>query len=171
MTRRVVADTTITPTATGDGANLVDNTYPCVVQGGSTTQRNGIWEVYCGGQTAATSSPTYMILGMDSQVGTGSNTRGSGQTDAPMDSLAAALAAPVLTGNQFATNKPQRSSTLHLINMAFNTYGGISKWQAYDSEGRVLIYGNAANVGEVSLSAFTGGTTGAMGFHLIYETI
>lgn len=169
MAKRIVSVTTQTPTATADTTNLVDATYPFIFQGGSGTQRTNILEIYEGGQAGA-SAPTFMILARDSQVGSGSNTNGTGQTDAALDAATAALAAPVVTGNSNATNKPQRSSTQHLLNLSFNAFGGIVRWVAAPGE-EISIVGNTASLGEISLSAFTGGTPGAAGFHGIYETL
>lgn len=168
MAKRIVSVTTQTPTATADTTNLVDATYPFLLQGGSATQRTNILEIYLGGQ-AGSSSPTFMVLGRDSTVATGTNTNGTGQTDAALDAATAALAAPAITGNSNATTKPQRSSTLHLLNLSFNAFGGIVRWVAAPGE-EISVIGNTASLGEVSLSAFTGGTAGAMGAHMIYET-
>ena len=110
-----------------------------------------------------------MLLANDGQVASGSNTYGTGQMDAALDGASAALAAPVKTGNTWATNKPQRSSSLHLLNLSFNAFGGIVRWVAAPGE-EIYIVGNTASVGEASLSAFTGGTPGALGAHVIYET-
>lgn len=167
MAKRSVSVTTITPTATADTTNLVDATYPCLVQGGSSTQRVNILEVYMGGQGGA-STPTFMLLARDSTVAA-TNSLGSGQTDAALDAATAALAAPALTGNT-NTTKPQRSSTLHLLNLTFNAFGGIVRWVAAPGE-EISTVGNTASLGEVSLSAFTGGTPGAMGVHLVYEPL
>lgn len=175
MARRIVSLTTLTPTAFGDTSNMTDSTYVAVIQGGSATQINWIWEVSISGQAASSSSPTFMVLAYDSQVGTGSNTRMSGQKDAPINPATAALAAPVLTGNLFATNKPQRSSTLGLQNCSLNAFGGVYFWRANRVEECPVVAGNAAPAtglaGEVSLSAFTGGTPGAIGSHMIYESL
>ena len=175
MARRIVAVTTITPTATADAANLVDATYPFLLQGGSATQINYIWEVSITGQAASSSSPTFTLLSVDSTVATGSNTKGAGQTDSPMDQASAALGAPALTGNSNATTKPQRSATLHLMNCSLNAYGGNFFWRANRVEECPRLYGNAnpatGTAGEASLSAFTGGTTGAIGPHMIYESL
>ena len=168
MAKRIVSVTTMTPTATGDTANLVDATYPFLFQGGSSTQRTNILEVYLGGQAGA-STPTFMILGRDSTVATGTNTNGTGQTDASLDAATAALGAPVVTGNSNATTKPQRSSSLHLLNLSFNAFGGIVRWVAAPGE-EISIVGNTASLGEISLSAFTGGTAGLLGAHAIYES-
>jgi|SRR5579872_1575825 len=168
MAKRIVSVTTQTPTATADTTNLVDATYPFLLQGGSSTQRTNILEIYLGGQ-AGSSSPTFMILSRDSTVATGTNSNGTGQTDAALDGATAALGAPALTGNSNATTKPQRSSSLHLLNLSFNAFGGIVRWVAAPGE-EISVIGNTASLGEVSLSAFTGGTPGALGAHMIYET-
>lgn len=169
MAKRIVSVTTQTPTATADTTNLVDATYPFLFQGGSATQRTNILEVYLGGQAGA-SAPTFMVLARDSTVATGTNTNGAGQTDAALDAATAALAAPVLTGNSNATTKPQRSSTLHLLNLSFNAFGGIVRWVAAPGE-EISMVGNTASLGEISLTAFTGGTAGLLGAHAIYETL
>lgn len=171
MARRIVAVTTITPTATADATNLVDATYPNILQGGSGTQLNKIWEVSLNGQAASSSSPTFMLLSRDSGVATGSNTNGTGQTDAAIDPATAALAAIALTGNSNATNKPQRSATLHLANCSLNAFGGVYFWRANRLEECFTVLGNTASFGEASLSAFTGGTPGAIGTHMVYESL
>lgn len=169
MAKRIVSVTTITPTATADTTNLVDATYPFILQGGSATQRTNVLEIQMGGQAGA-STPTFMVLGRDSQVASGGTSNGAGQNDAALDAATAALALPVLTGNTQVTNKPQRSSTLKLLNLSFNAFGGIVRWVAAPGE-EISIVGATASLGEVSLSAFTGGTTGLMGAHMIYETL
>lgn len=175
MARRTVSVTTITPTATADTTNLVDSTYPFVLQGGSATQINWLWEISLSGQAASSSSPTFMVMAQDSQVGTGSNTRGTGQKDAANNPASAALAAIALTGNAFATNKPQRSATAGLANLSVNAFGGVYFWRANRVEECFVVAGNAAPAtglaGEVSISAFTGGTPGALGAHMIYESL
>ncbi|MFK5283576.1 hypothetical protein ACI3PL_28780, partial [Lacticaseibacillus paracasei] len=81
-----------TPTATADTTNLVDATYPHLIQGGSATQRNYIWEVSINGQAASSSSPTFMLLARDSTVAA-TNSSGTGQSEAAIDPATAALAA------------------------------------------------------------------------------
>lgn len=169
MARRIVSVTTQTPTATADATNLVDATYPFLIQGGSATQINYIWEVSVTGQAAASSSPTFLIMGRDSTIAA-TNSNGTGQTDSVMNSSMAALAAPALTGNT-NTTKPQRSASLHLLNCSLNAYGGNFFWRANRIEECMSIVGASVNTGEASLSAFTGGTPGAVGAHMIYESV
>lgn len=171
MARRITAVTTITPTATADTTNLVDATYPNLLQGGSATQEIRIHEIALNGQAASSSSPTFMLLSLDSTVATGTNTKGTGQTDAAMDPASAALAAPAIVGNSNATTKPQRSSTLHLMNCSLNAFGGVFFWRANKVDECPSVLGNTQPLGEASLSAFTGGTPGAIGTHMIYEPL
>src|SRR5437868_5058345 len=156
MAKRIVSMVTQTPTATADTTNLADNTYPAVIQGGSATQRVNICEVFLSGQSGA-SAVNIILLSRDSQVGTGANSSGSGQMDAALDPATAALAAPALTGNQWATNKPQRSSTLHLHNFSLNSFGGIVLWRpAIYPDHSPSVLGNTASFCELPLSALTG---------------
>jgi len=159
--------TTFTPTAFADTTNMTDATYFGVVQGGSSTQRLIHQEFYLGGQAGA-SAPTFMLVARDSTVAA-TVSLGTGESNAAIDAATAALAAPQVVGNT-ATTKPQRSSTLKLLNLSFNAFGGIIRWVAAPGEELVTV-GNTASLGELSLSAFTGGTPGLMGGHWIYETV
>lgn len=157
--------TTFTPTATADAATVLANGTYMAVQGGNATQRLTFLEVYLGGQAGA-SSPTFMLLSRDSTVGvTLSST--SGAMQAAMDGTHSVLSV-VPIGYTIATTPPQRSTTLHLLNLSYNAFGGIVRWVAAPGEEPSTI-GNTASLGELSLSAFTGGTAGLTGAHIIYE--
>jgi hypothetical protein len=175
MARRIVSVTTQTPTATADTTNLAIGTFPFLLQGGSATQINYIWEISISGQAAATSSPTFMILAGSSTVGTGTDTKGTGQTDSPVNPATAALGSVQRTGNSPGTVVPQRSSTLHLANCSLNAFGGNYFWRANKVDECFQTIGNVApatgTLGEITLSAFTGGTPGAIGAHMIYEAL
>lgn len=164
MAKRSLQITTFTPTATANTTNLVDGTYVGVIQGGSSTQKINILEVMETGQ-AGSSAPTIMVLARDSTVGVTSS--GSTAVDNPLDASTAALAAPPVVGNGFSGTKPQRG-TSHLLNLAFNAFGGIVRWLAAPGE-EITVITATQPLGEISLSAFTGGTTGLMGAHIIYE--
>lgn len=168
MAKRSISHKTITPTATADTVDLVDSTYPFALQGGGATQRTNILEVYLGGQAGA-SSPTFMVLARDSQVATGALTADTTLNDAALDAHTAALSAAVKAFNKAATLKPRRDTAAMLLNLSFNAFGGIVRWVAAPGE-EISMYGNAASIGETSLSAFTGGTAGLLGAHMIYET-
>jgi hypothetical protein len=150
-----VADTT---TMTANGAMFL--------QGGSATQKLLVSEVGLSGLAGA-SSPTAVQIARDSTVGVTSITLGTNGKNAPLDPFAANLAAPQVVGFS-ATTMPQRSATLNLLTPGFNAFGGIYRWVAYPGE-EITVYGNAVNVGEISLSALNIGTPGLMMSHLIYE--
>ena len=165
MAKRSLSCATVTTAATADSSNLANTSYVGLIQGGSSTQKINVLEIMMGGQSASTSQPQIILLSRDSTVG--ATVVAGGTTDASLDAATAALAAPPVTGNS-ATTLPQRSSTLHLLNFSFNAYGGMARWLAKDGE-EVSIVGNSASLGEVSLSAFTGTTAGAIGGHIVYE--
>ena len=168
MSQRTLLQTSFTPTATADTTNLVDATYFAILQGASTTQTVAIMEIFLGGQAIA-NAQTFMLLARDSVIGAGV-TLTSGLTDSAMDPATGALAAPTVTGNACSSTKPQRSSTLKLLNLSFNAWGGIVRWAPYSEAETPKLVGNTASLGELSLSAFTGGIPGLLGGHIIYET-
>lgn len=167
MAKRSFKSASWTPVAVADAANFT-NLGHMTLQGGSSTQQTAVIEVYLGGQ-AASSSPCIMILAHDSTVGATLTALTTGESDAALHPATAALAAPVGTFTQ-STTKPQRSSTLSLLNLSYNAFGGIVRWVAAPGE-EVWMLGNTASFGEVSLSAFTGGTPGLTGTHIVYETL
>lgn len=165
MARYSFATTSITPTATADSANLVDSTYLAYLQGGNASMRLNISEIYMGGEAASSSSPTIMVLARDSTVGTGTATGGY---SAVLDASNTAPGTTARFGNANATTKSIRSATLHLLHLSFNAYGGIVRWVARPGE-ELSVVGASASLGEISLSAFTGGTPGQMSSHVLYE--
>ena len=167
MARYSLSYTSITPVAKGDTADLVDSQYLHILQGASSTSRLNISEIYMGGEAASTSSPTLMVLARDSTVGA---TVSAGTCrNAALDGSGTAPSALAIFGH-IAGTKPQRSATLHLLHLSFNAYGGIVRWVARPGE-EPSVVGNTASLGEVSLSAFTGGTPGAISGHTIYELV
>lgn len=155
---------TVTSAAVADTTNLTTLTF-LAVQGGSSTQKLTIKEVFIGGQATA-SAPNYFLLSRDSTVFAGA-TSNAGLL-AALDPSVAALAAPPLVQNVGSTTLPQRSATLRLLNLSVNLFGGIVRWVAAPGE-EIGVLGNTASLGEVSLSAFTGSTAGAYGAHIIFE--
>jgi hypothetical protein len=168
MARRSFKLSTWTPTAVLDSAGYTANGF-MAIQGGSATQRIDIWEIFMGGQ-ATSSAPSIMLVSRDSTVGATLTALTTGQSDAPLDPATAALAAPPVAFTA-ATTEPQRSATAGLLNLSFNAFGGIVRWAAPDEHGVLRMLGNVASFGELSLSAYSGGTVGLMGSHIIYEPI
>lgn len=165
MALRTYSHTGFTPTGTADTTNLADGTY-LALQGGSGTQRFRVEEIYMGGQAGA-SSVNACVLSRDSTVGA-TLSNGAGAMDAILDASANALATTVTAFNT-TTTKPQRSSTLHLLALSFNSFGGIVRWVTSPQEYGPTGLGNTASLGELSLSALNIGTAGAMSAHLVYE--
>lgn len=163
MAKRTFKTASFTPIAVADATNYTNLGY-MALQGGSSTQLTELTEIFMGGLAAA-AAPSLMILARDSTIGATLTALTTGESDAALDPATAALAAPVGSFSQ-STTKPQRSSTLSLLDLAFNAFGGLLK---INPPG-IWMLGNTASLGELSLSAFTGGTPGLMGAHLIYET-
>lgn len=172
MAKRLFHKTSWTPTATADTTNLANNTF-MALQGGSSTQLINILEVLINGQ-ATTSAPTFMQLARDTTVcastGLGVLTAPSG--DGPMHPSTAALAAAPSPNEAVATSPQRAATTTHgRLELGLNAFGGIMKWNPYTPDMAFSILGNTQPLGEVSLSAFTGGTVGAISAHIIYEPL
>lgn len=93
----------------------------------------------------------------------------SPNTSGPMSPLTAALTNPVV-GFIAAATLPIRSNSVTIAKMVFcfNYFGGVVRW--YSGPGQEWSqYGTAVNVGESTLSAFTGGGGGLMGAHICFE--
>lgn len=156
---------TWTPVAVADTTNMTDAGHQ-TIQGGVSTQRSEVREVFMGGQAPSTSSPCIMLFGRTSTVGA---TLTAARL-APIDPSSVLIANPPVNYGS-STTKPQRSSTLGaLLNLSFNAYGGVVRWQAGPDE-TISMLGATASLGELSLNAFTGGTPGLLGSHVIIETV
>ena len=156
---------TFTPVAVADTTDYTDAGYMGLM-GGSTTQRLNIVEVFMGGQ-ATTSAPCIMIVSRDSTVQATPTALSTGNSNAALDPATAALAAAQVAFVA-STTKPRRSATLGLLNLSYNAQGGIVRWHAAPGE-ELKLLGNTASLGEISLSAYTGGTPGLTGAHILYE--
>jgi hypothetical protein len=165
MAKRIFAESSWTPIAVADTANMTSGAF-MALQGGSATQRIDILEIYEGGEAGA-SAPTFMNLARDSTVGATLSIANAGASDGPTDPATAALAAPPVAFDT-ATTKPQRDTAKARLPLAVNAFGGIVRWVAQPG-GEFKMLGNTASFGEVSLSAFTGGTAGLMSAHIVYE--
>jgi hypothetical protein len=166
MARYTLTYTSVTATAFADTTALTDNNYNFFLQGGSSTQRILINELYMGGQVTSGLLTCIPVLARDSTVAA---TAAAGDTrNALMDGSATAPGTIAVFGNS-ATTDPQRSSTLHLLHPSFQPYGGVFRWQARHGE-EIILVGNTASLGEVSLSSFTGTSAGCVSSgHCIYE--
>ena len=153
-----------TPVAVADTTNMTAAGF-MALQGGSSTQRNNVLEIYMGGLASA-SAPAQMLFARDSTVFAGATS--NAVKVVALDPATAALAAPPLGQDVGSTTLPQRSSTLYLLTLGFNAFGGIVRWVAAPGE-EIGILGNTASLGEVSLSSGSAGTPGLMNSHFIFE--
>jgi hypothetical protein len=168
MPRRVFQAATYTPTATADGVALTNATYQAM-EAASATQMLSVQEIEIGGQAPSTSSPCIMQFARNLTAATTPTALAAPNGDGPLNGAVAALAAPPVTYVAAATG-PQRTNTALTarLNLSLNAYGGIVRWQAMPG-GEWVIIGTAVSVAPSSLSAFTGGTPGLIGSHIIYE--
>ncbi|HET7619145.1 MAG TPA: hypothetical protein VFK20_11595 [Vicinamibacterales bacterium] len=167
MSIRTFAVASFTTEAVADTTNMTDNAH-MNLQGGSSTQRTKIVEVYAGGLEASTSSPQKLLLARDSTIGATLTSLTTGQSDTPDDPATAALSAPVVPFTA-STTKCQRAKA-YLANLAFNAIGGIVRLRFPEGQEPTML-GNTASNGEVSLSGFTGTTAALIGAHIKYETL
>ena|SRR3990167_1685169 len=152
-----------TPVAVADTTNFTDAGHHSL-QGGSSTQRINIWEVKMAGLAGA-SAPMQTLLARHSTVGATL----SGGIITATDPATAALAAPPVAFTT-STTKPQRSSTLKLLDLAFNAFGGLIRLQL-PPEGPISMLGNTASFGELGISSLSTGTVGLTASHIIFETL
>lgn len=167
MAKRNFHNTNWTPTATADASPLASSTYMALA-GGSTTQLIDILEVMING-LAGSSSPTLMQLARDSTISNSPTALAAPAGDGPMHPATAALAAPPVSYTAAGTG-PQRSNSTAQgrLELGLNAFGGIVRWNAAPTQ-QMSILGNTQPLGEVSLSAYTGGTVGPISAHLLYE--
>jgi len=166
MAKRSFGAASYTPTATADTTNLANSTYQSIGASGATAGLN-VLEIYIGGQASA-SSINIMQFARDSTLAVASALVAP-NTDGPLDTRTAALAAVPITCT-LASTPPQRSVaiTAARLHLSLNTFGGIVRWVAAPGE-EWGITGVTVNISESSLSAFTGGSAGLCGSHIIYE--
>lgn len=170
MAKRIFQVPTFTPTATADTTNLANNTHLSIGASGASAGLN-VLEIYEGGQ-ATSSSVNIMMFARDSTLAGTPTALAAPAGDGPMDGRTAALAAPPITFNFVTTTPNQRSAATAQarLNLSFNAFGGIVRWVAAPGE-EWGITGVTVNISESSLSAFTGGSVGLMGAHIVYEPL
>jgi hypothetical protein len=167
MSKFVFQAVNFTPTAQADAGALTSSTY-MAIKGGSSTQNIAVEEVLVSG-FAASSSPTILQLARAGTVETTPTALAAPNSDGPMNGASAALAAPAVTFVAAGTG-PQRSNATSAarLNLGLNAFGGIVRWVAAPGAAWGMV-GNTATLGESILSAFTGGTVGAISAHIVYE--
>jgi hypothetical protein len=164
MAKYTAGWSSITAAAVADTTTFTAGQAPGFLRCGGATQMHKINEVYIGGLDTA-STPTEMILARTSTISVGALSVG---TLALQDFVSTAPGTAPAWGSTAATTFPQRSSTLYLLNLPLNTYGGIARWQARYGE-EITSYGNTASGGEVALASKAG--TGKTSGHIIFEAV
>lgn len=156
---------------TADANALTASTY-MALQGGTSTQMNFIDEVNLGGLGTAT-APLIMLLAHDSTVVGTPTALSTPNSNGPTHPAAGVLTAPAV-GAITGSVQPQRSNSVSLgkKTFSFNAYGGLVRANYANTSDRFGTLGNTASLGELSLSSFTGSTTGqSISGHIIYETM
>lgn len=150
--------------ARADASNKTDGKYHAII-GDSTTRMLRITEVMVSGEAAA-AALALMKLARDSTVGA-TLSNGAGAAIAALSS-----GAPTVRATTFdtATTKPQSSATLHLLQLSLQAFGGVIRWVAAPGQ-EIYQVGNAVNVGETSLDAFTGSGTPTISSHIHFEEL
>src|ERR1700704_278974 len=171
MAKRIFQQATWTPTATADGGtNFLANTNNMAIEASNAAQGMNVIEIYEGGQASA-SSINIMQFARSVAFGTTPTALATPNADGPMNSLTSALATVPLTYVAASTG-PARSSvaTQARLNLSFNSFGGIVRWVAAPGEEWGIV-GTTASTSGSTLSAFTGGSAGLRGPHIVYEPL
>lgn len=137
------------------------------LQGGSSVQTIKVSEIYIAGLASAL-APMSMIAAWDSTVGV---TLSGTITNTAKHPNTSALSSPP-TAFSTASTDPQRSATLIALTLGFNALGGITRWQAMAPDDVFEIFGNAASVGEFSISAGANSTASTpVDSYMVYEPL
>lgn len=158
----------VTATAIADTTALTDNNYPYALQGGTSTQRNNIKEIFIGGE-GTTSTLVCLAFARDSTASATLVAGTNSKVPALLDGSGTAPATAPKGGNSAGTD-PQRDTAGRLLNFSFNAFGGIVRWVAADGY-EISMVGNTASLGDLSLSGY--GSTGAAptAGHILFETL
>ncbi len=168
MAKRVFQASTWTPTAQGENAALTNATYQNI-EAAAPTMLVQVMEVYVGGQATASAVNIMQFARTQSNATTPTAlAAGGAATDAFMNSFGTALSASAGVCVSAATG-PSRSTLAasSRLNLSLNAFGGIVRWVAAPGEEWGILSTVASNGS--TLSAYTGGSVGLIGSHIIYE--
>ena len=162
---------TFTPsTGVADGTTVGTVGFALVLPG-SASQYLKFYELEEQGQGSTAAGANFMLWSRDSTNSASPAALATPNSIGPLDVNTAALSAPAV-GTVSATTGPIRSTSASLakLNMSFNAFGGILRWQAAPGcEWGAL--GTATSVGESSLSNFSGGATVPQSFKALFEIL
>lgn len=157
--------------ATAAAAQATSAGYMGLV-GGSATQTVDVLEILVSGMAAASALGGFAFT-RQSTLGTGgASALAAPNSDGPMDSNTAALAAPPVSSVAFVTNQviPSAVTSDAHLNLGLNSFGGIIRWNAAPFQ-QWTQFGSAVTVGASVLynsSSYFGATANANA-HIMYE--
>lgn len=148
-----------TPIAHADGASSLANaSYQAVRTTTASTIR--IVEAFVGGEATSSTVNRMAVRRLSTNATT------------PTDVVPAALnplsQASLSQGYSAASTGPTIASTNHLLNLAFNAFGGVVRWVAAPGE-ELWASAQTAPNGQVVLDSISG--TGTVSSHLIFEEL
>lgn len=161
---------TFTPTTVSNATNFTDGGH-WTMQGGTSTQRVDVYEVYLVGQSTVSGSMNSIVFTRDVVNGATLTALSSLQSLGMLDP---ASVAPTTANNPVffsaSTTKPQRSATHTKLVLGFNPFGGVARWWVPAGSGAEFkTVGNTTPNGELSISCTTIGSPGAMMASVSYE--
>lgn len=165
----------LTMSANPDTTAMTTQTYCAIGNNASITPASAmikVSEVYIGGEANSTSTAASIVVARHSTIALTPTNNGTGVRQALTDATASA---PVSTNvpNSFATaaTQPQRSSTLHLLHLSFNAYGGIVRWVASPDQA-ITLATVTQPLAELSVSAITVASANPVtSGHFLYEVV
>jgi hypothetical protein len=159
---------TFTPTTVSNATNFTDGGH-WTIQGGTSTQRFDVYEIYLVGQSTVAGNMNSIVWTRDSTVGATLTALSSLQSQGSLNpSAVAPTSAPIAFSA--STTKPQRSVSAAKMVLGFNPFGGVARWWVPAGSGAEFgILGNTASNGEASISCTTIGVPGPMMATIQYE--
>jgi hypothetical protein len=167
MAKRTFQQASWSPAAIADTTSLATAQF-MGLGAANATQLLKVIEIYLGGQASA-STIEIRQFARDSTLAVTPTALAAPNSDGPMSTFTGPLSTVPLAFIASAT-LPQRSAltTAARLCLNFNSFGGIVRWVAAPGE-EWDIYGISVSVSESSLSNYTGGGTGQIGAHIVYE--
>lgn len=151
-----------TPAGIADNAQASNNNYHALKTWAATGVAR-IIEVFIGGE-ATSSTVNRMAHRRALNANTPTNVAPMYTGGVSIQGAANAQQYVVATGGPFATNLPNG----HLLNLAFNAFGGVVRWVAAPGE-ELYQFGTANNNSETFLASISG--TGIVSDHIIFEEL
>lgn len=170
MSKRIFGAGSYTPTATADTTGMTNGTYQGL-QAASASTGMDVSEIFIGGQASASSVNIMQFARTSTQSASQAALAAPNSDGFAKAGMASALSSSMVA-YVAATTAPQRSAAVAQarLNLSLNAFGGIVRWVAYPGE-EWTIFGTTVNVSESILSAYTGGSVGLIGSHIVYEPL